>query len=492
MRLRRVLVYYCGRVAMPRLLFPAVVVAILLAAGCGDTSPPPSNPDPGNGTGGGGRLAWTQPGAPSDVSTYQYALYVDGERRVLQGAGCNPSASDGSDCTAPVPPLGPGRHVLQLAAFVVSDDTVIEGPRSASLEVNSPGATAPSPPAASAESGEFAASDGLPLHADVLADDLVAPSDLAVAPDGRLFVAERGGVVRIMGTAGSDVSTGTQNVLRLLGEDETPGASALLSITIDRAFEKTGYVHVAYSARERDRTVVRTARLREVAGTLGEAAAIATLPVQSAPQSAIVRTGPDGMLYVAIDSLSDPDAAQRLSEVAGKLLRIAPDGSTPDGNGGSSPVLSSGHRDPRGLAWRADGSLWEIERDESGDELNRIASGANYGWPRGPARGPRPDAARPAMLLPAGTAASGLASVAADGHPLNGALIVAAADAQDLLVVRIGADAGPRVASRMLDGRYGRIGQVAAAADGSLYFLTANGADTGQFDALIRLRTADR
>jgi glucose/arabinose dehydrogenase len=472
---------------MHRQLYPAVVILIVLATGCGEKSPPPSNPAPGSGTtADGGRLAWTQPGAPSEIATFQYALYVDGERRVLQGATCNPTASEAADCTAPVPALGAGRHALELAAFFVTGDTVIEGPRSAALQVNIQG-PATRAAAGTVQGGAFASSDGLTLHADVLLDDLVAPSDVAVAPDGRVFVAERGGIVRVVAPGSRPPASG-QNVLRELRE--TGEGSALLSLALDPEFSDTGLLHVAYVTSEGDRSLVRIARVREVGGVLGQAAVTLSLATRSTATAALLRVGPDGMLYIAVDALGEPDSAQRLSEPAGKLLRVRRDGSTPDGNPTSSLVLSSGHREPRGLAWRSDGSLWEVERDDGADEVNRIAGGANYGWPLSGGRIPHPGAVPPSMLLPPDTEAAGLTSVTPESHPLAGALIVSAAGGEDLLVLRMGPAGRPRVTARLLEGRFGRIGQVAAATDGALYFLTANEVDRGGYEALIQLQAA--
>ena len=62
------------------------------------------------------------------------------------------------------------------------------------------------------------------------------------------------------------------------------------------------------------------------------------------------------------------------------------DGTIPPDNPFENAVYSFGHRNPQGLAWDEEGSLWATEHGRSGaqsgfDEINLIESGSNYGWP---------------------------------------------------------------------------------------------------------------
>ena len=93
--------------------------------------------------------------------------------------------------------------------------------------------------------------------------------------------------------------------------------------------------------------------------------------------------GPDGMLYAVTGDAQQSANAQDPDALGGKTLRMTPDGSVPaDNPSPGSLVYSMGHRNPEGLAWDAEGTLWITEFGEDGwDELNRIVPGANYGWP---------------------------------------------------------------------------------------------------------------
>jgi glucose/arabinose dehydrogenase len=98
----------------------------------------------------------------------------------------------------------------------------------------------------------------------------------------------------------------------------------------------------------------------------------------------------DGNLFVTLgEHFTYRDQAQNLGNDLGKLIRIAPDGSTPAGNpfagrtDAKPAIWSYGHRNPQGLAINpASGALWEIEHGpRGGDEVNIIGKGKNYGWP---------------------------------------------------------------------------------------------------------------
>lgn len=93
--------------------------------------------------------------------------------------------------------------------------------------------------------------------------------------------------------------------------------------------------------------------------------------------------GPDGMLYATTGDAAVPELAQQIESLAGKILRMTPEGDVPADNPFSgSLVLSFGHRNPQGLAWNEAGDLFASELGQNTwDELNLIEPGNNYGWP---------------------------------------------------------------------------------------------------------------
>ena len=99
--------------------------------------------------------------------------------------------------------------------------------------------------------------------------------------------------------------------------------------------------------------------------------------------------GRDGHLYLSTGERNERARAQRLDDLAGKVIRLTRDGRVPADNpfvgrpGVRPEIWSYGHRHPQGLAvnpWT--GSLWEAEfGPRGGDEVNIVRRGANYGWP---------------------------------------------------------------------------------------------------------------
>jgi hypothetical protein len=110
--------------------------ALILIAGCSllaacgrDPSPPPGERITGS-----ERLAWDQQAADAaELASFHYAIYVDGTRSELSDASCV-AARSGFTCSARMPPLAPGRHTLELAAFI-SDLGAVESGKSAPLRV---------------------------------------------------------------------------------------------------------------------------------------------------------------------------------------------------------------------------------------------------------------------------------------------------------------------------------------------------------------------
>ena len=98
---------------------------------------------------------------------------------------------------------------------------------------------------------------------------------------------------------------------------------------------------------------------------------------------------PDGKyLFVTSGERQKGAPAQDTGVTLGKIVRLNLDGTPAAGNpleskgGVSAEIWSWGHRNLLGIAWDAQGRLWEVEHGPAGgDELNLVKPGANYGWP---------------------------------------------------------------------------------------------------------------
>ncbi|MGA1837616.1 PQQ-dependent sugar dehydrogenase [Herbiconiux sp. 11R-BC] len=234
--------------------------------------------------------------------------------------------------------------------------------------------TAPTPTAAPAEVLGPLVPSGDPVP---IASGLPAPWSIAVLADGSVLVSERdsGEIVEIVDGQAVPVSAVPGVV--------AAGEGGLLGITpLEGA--SGSYLYAYYTAADDNRVVRMPLGGSAGAHTLGTPEGVLTgLPKASNHNGGRIKFGPDGMLYVTAGDASVSSNAQTLDSLGGKILRITPIGTVPADNPfPGSPVWSLGHRNPQGIAWAADGTMWAAEFGQNTwDEINRITPGANYGWP---------------------------------------------------------------------------------------------------------------
>lgn len=198
-----------------------------------------------------------------------------------------------------------------------------------------------------------------------------------------------------------------------------------------------------------------------------------------------IKFGPDGKLYVTTGDSANPNLAQDLTSLAGKILRINPDGSTPTDNPFSnSLVYSYGHRNPQGLDWDPlTGKLVETEHGPSGekgfahDEVNVIEPGKNYGWPNVVGKANDPRYVDPIIDTGDVTwAPSGASFYHADKIPgWKDKFFIATLRGNHLRILQLDTEANKVISSEaVLQGTYGRLRDIAQGPDDYLYILTSN------------------
>jgi glucose/arabinose dehydrogenase len=329
-----------------------------------------------------------------------------------------------------------------------------------------------SPTLPGSSSQVFTARDGGRFRVDTVMSDLEIPWSLAFAPDGRLFVTERPGRVRIL-----NLATFISEVALTLDGVFAQGEAGLLGLALDPNFAQNRFVYVYYSAATGGGAVNRIERYREVGGRLGERAVILDgIPAATIHDGGRLKFGPDGLLYATAGDASNTAFSQEVSSLAGKFLRITSAGASAAGNRFSSPVYTFGHRNPQGFDWHpATGDLWASEHGASGnDEINVIQSGANYGWPVIQASATVPGMEAPIVFYSSAIAPSGMAFYRGQQIPqFANNLFVATLRGTHLLRLTID---GRRVVTqeRLLDGTFGRLRDVVSGPDGHLYFTTNN------------------
>jgi len=351
----------------------------------------------------------------------------------------------------------------------------------------------PSPTPTPTPTGEvFTTADGVRFTVDVVATNLQIPWSLAFAPDGRLFVTERPGRVRIL-----DLAARTMATALTLDDSLQDGEAGTLGLALDPSFSSNRLVYLYYTARMSGGSVNRVVRYREVGGQLAERVILLdNIPAAGTHDGGRIRFGPDGLLYITAGDAASSSLAQDLASLAGKILRINPDGTTPRDNPFSSRVYSYGHRNPQGLDWHpVTGDLWASEHGNTGnDEINVIERGANYGWPRIEGSQTMPGMQTPITFYSPAIAPSGASFYRAQRFPafVNN-FFVATLRGTHIHRIRIDPSSPRRIMAQelLLEGRFGRIRDVISGPDGLIYFSTSNtdgrGSATSSDDRIARL-----
>jgi glucose/arabinose dehydrogenase len=242
------------------------------------------------------------------------------------------------------------------------------------------------------------------------------------------------------------------------------GESGLLGLAVD----DQGRLY-AYSTGA-DGNRIQRFELTGEPGSLGLGAAETILdgiPAASYHDGGRLAIGPDGMLYATAGDAGNREDAQDRGSLAGKILRMTLDGAVPEDNPfPDSLVYSYGHRNPQGLAWAADGTMFAAEfGQDTWDELNVITAGGNYGWPEVEGVGGGEDFIDPVQQWnPDEASPSGITVV-------EGTIFIANLRGEVLRAVPV---ADPGTATEYYEGEFGRIRAVTASPAGDLWFITSN------------------
>jgi glucose/arabinose dehydrogenase len=237
----------------------------------------------------------------------------------------------------------------------------------------------------------------------VVASGLTNPTAMELAPDGRLFVAEQGGALRVVKN-GSLLSTPFLSL-----NVDSSVERGLLGVTFDPNFNTNHFVYVYYTVPGTNvhNRVSRFTANGDVAQA-GSESVLMDLDNLSAGNhnGGAIHFGPDGKLYVAVGENGVPSNAQTLSNRLGKMLRINSDGSIPSDNpfftvasGANRTIWALGLRNPFTFAFQpGTGRMFINDVGQSTwEEIDEGQAGANYGWPQheGPETTPDPNTADP-------------------------------------------------------------------------------------------------
>ncbi len=230
-----------------------------------------------------------------------------------------------------------------------------------------------------------------------VATGLASPTAMAIAPDGRVFVAEKGGTLRVV----KNDTLLTQPFLTV--NVDTASERGLLGVAFDPDFNTNRYVYVYYTTAA---APIHNRVSRFTASTsnpniaqAGSEVQLLNLPALGAGNhnGGAIHFGTDGRLYIAVGENAVPSNAQSLNTPLGKLLRINANGSIPTDNpfytqttGINRAIWAWGLRNP--FTFAVDPTLSTIQINDVGqdtwEEVDIGTRGANYGWPQ--VEGPSP------------------------------------------------------------------------------------------------------
>jgi glucose/arabinose dehydrogenase len=226
---------------------------------------------------------------------------------------------------------------------------------------------------------------------------LTNPMDMEFAPDGRLFVAEEAGRVRIVKADGA-----LATFLNISTKVDSSGDRGLQALTFDPSFSTNRYLYLHYTKKATSTTPAHNRIVRVTANgnkvVAGSEKLIFRLGHQgtrAGHQGGAIDFGTDGKLYVATGDNQtptnvSPHVSQQLTNLFGKMLRINKDGTIPTDNpfyvtatGNNRAIWALGLRNPFKFAVQpgTDTIFINDVGEKAWEEINLGAAGANYGWP---------------------------------------------------------------------------------------------------------------
>jgi uncharacterized repeat protein (TIGR03806 family) len=230
------------------------------------------------------------------------------------------------------------------------------------------------------------------FSSEVIATGLSGATAMAVAPDGRIFICEQEGDLRVV----KDGALLPRPFARL--EVDSHWERGLIGVAVDPRFRENGLVYVCYVARRpfvHHRISRFTARGdaalegSEVVLLEGDDQARLGGEVPGGHQGGALHFGADGKLYAAIGDQTAGAPAQALDSLLGKVLRLDADGSIPAGNpfhasarGKYRAIWALGCRNPFTFAIQpGSGRMFLNDVGGAREEVNEGRAGANFGWP---------------------------------------------------------------------------------------------------------------
>jgi glucose/arabinose dehydrogenase len=285
----------------------------------------------------------------------------------------------------------------------------------------------------------------------VIANNLQSPWSINLH-NGTFYISERGGNIAVV-----ENGKVVRQSVSLSSSLSNAAEAGLLGFVLKEDFEDSREAFAYYTYDQDGAPFNRIVTLKQSGNRWEETEIhLDNVPSGDYHHGGRLEFSPEQRLFATVGDAIRPELAQDPQSYNGKVLKME--------QNGSFSVFTVGHRNPQGLAWSEEGTLFSSEHgSQANDEINILVEGRNYGWPI--IRGTERKAGFETPILTSGPnetwAPSGMTF-----H--KGKLYVAALRGEAILVINPDT---PEI-ERKIEG-FGRVRDVYS--DGkSLYFITNN------------------
>ncbi|GAB4380998.1 MAG: PQQ-dependent sugar dehydrogenase [Elainellaceae cyanobacterium] len=323
------------------------------------------------------------------------------------------------------------------------------------------------------------------VRAEEVVSGLEVPWGIVFLEDGNMLVSERPGRIRLVQDGQLQPEpVATVNV-------SASGEGGLLDIEAHPDFASNRQFYVYYTA-DRESGPVNLVERWQLSPD-GQTASpdrviVDNIPVARYHNGGRLQFGPDGMLYVGTGDATDPSTSQDPDSLAGKILRVTPEGEIPGDNPfAGSPAYIIGIRNTQGFDWFNQSALWVTDHGPSSelgrrgqDNVSLAIAGDNLGWPTLQDCQTQPDLVSPALVWQQAVPPGGAAVYTGDAIPeWKGSLLIGTLGSEHLHRVVFDPEAPYQVQTHEVyfgDGSnsLGRLRDVTMGPDNQLYVTTSN------------------